>query len=87
MVKQKREKILTSALSELYADLLKIDAWLAGNSKSAQAKSLIQAKLNEKEGKIHARIEQIAKKKGMSKDELWDAILADTAGDNETPEN
>lgn len=60
---------------EYYSDLLFIDSWINGRSQGQQACSLLCAKLMERESKIKARVEYLAKKRGMDAEDLWMQIL------------
>ena len=82
MSKQNNERIYTSPISEYYQDLLKIDSWVVGKTKASQAASLLCAKLQEREERIKERLEYLAKKRGMTSDELWKEILEDKADEN-----
>lgn len=74
-----KEKIPTRlqipALGEFYDDLLELDAWIRGNSKPAQASSLLCAKLQEREERIERRLAYLAKKRGIDKEEMRALIL------------
>ncbi|MTJ50670.1 hypothetical protein [Dolichospermum sp. UHCC 0259] len=62
-------------LGEYYQDLLTIDAFIAGRTPSAQAGSLLGAKLQEREPKIKERLQYLATKKGVTVEELTASIL------------
>ena len=62
-------------LGEYYADLLKLDAWINGRTKSLQAGSLLGAKMQEREAKIFERIRYLAEKRGITFEDLRDQIL------------
>jgi len=63
-------------LGEYYADLLKLDAWVNGRTKSLQAGNLLGAKIQERESKILERIAYLAEKRGISPEELRKQILS-----------
>ena len=72
----KRDKRLTLApLGEYYIDLLMIDAWVNGRSQGVQGTSLLCAKLQEREGRLKERMEYLAKKRGITTEELWQQVL------------
>jgi ribosome assembly protein YihI (activator of Der GTPase) len=62
-------------LGEYYADLLKLDAWVNGRTKSLQAGNLLGAKIQERESKILERIAYLAEKRGISPEELRKQVL------------
>lgn len=71
----RRERFSIAPLGEYYMDLLTIDSTINARSKAIQANSLLCAKLQEREQKIRARVEYLAKKRGMEANELWIQIL------------
>ncbi|MGV0024868.1 hypothetical protein [Phormidesmis priestleyi] len=74
-------------LSEHDDDWLTVWAWLANRSKSAQAGSLVSIGINEKKTEIERILEYVAKKRGMSPDELFEKILDGTIDtDQASPE-
>lgn len=75
MAPRKDDRLLISSLGEYYEDLLTIDAFVAGNSKPQQGKSLLSAKLNEKEINLKERVAYLAKKRGIEFNEMWATIL------------
>lgn len=76
---RKDERLQLAPLGEFYEDLLTVDGWLAGNSVPQQGKSLLSAKLQEKESKIRGRVEYLAKKRRISPEQMWDDILTGKA--------
>jgi hypothetical protein len=74
MSPRKDERFKITPLSEYYEDYLRADAFLARNSLAGQAKSLLQAKLTEKEQKIKDRIAYLARKRGISMEDMWNQI-------------
>ena len=79
MTSRKDDRIVISSIGEYYNDLLTIDAWIRDNTKAAQASSLLCSKLQEREERIKERIEYLAKKRGITSDELWVQILKGNA--------
>ena len=71
----KSERIHTSPIGEYYMDLLEIDSWIVGRTKSTQATSLLCAKLQERETRIKDRLTYLAEKRGLSVNELWNGII------------
>jgi hypothetical protein len=76
---RKDERLQLAPLGEFYEDLLAIDGWLAGNSVPQQGKSLLSAKLQEKESKIRDRVGYLARKRRISPEQMWDEILTGKA--------
>lgn len=66
-------------LGEWYDDLLILDAWINDRTKGQQALSLLSEKLQEKETRINERLEHLAKKRGITLDELKQKIFDGTA--------
>jgi hypothetical protein len=62
-------------LGEYYQDMLTLDAFIAGRTPSAQAGSLLGAKLQEREPKIKERLQYLANKRGVTVEELTASIL------------
>ena len=60
-------------------DVLTVDAWVNGRTKVVQAQSLLCAKLQERDKLIKERVEYLAKKRGITFDEMWEQILNNTA--------
>lgn len=60
-----------AAGGEFYHDLLTIDSMINQRSIRQQASSLLCAKLQEREPRIRARVEYLAKKRGISFDAMW----------------
>lgn len=71
----RRDSLKITNLGEWYEDLLRIEAWITGRTMAAQGSSLLCAKLQEREKRSHDRVAYLAKKRGLSKDELWFQIL------------
>lgn len=69
------ERIQLTGLGEWYKDLLAIDSWINGDTPTSQARSLLRAKLMEREGRIKERISYLARKRGTDPDRLWLQIL------------
>lgn len=76
---KQRDRFSISALGEWYRDLLAIDAWINARTDSAQANSLLCAKLQERESRIKERVEYLAKKRGVDPEILWQQIIKGTA--------
>jgi hypothetical protein len=76
---KKDERLAIPALGEYYNDLLTVDSWINGRTKVAQAQSLLCAKLQERDKLIKERVEYLAKKRGITFDQMWAEILNGTA--------
>jgi hypothetical protein len=79
MTSRKDERLVIAPIGEYYNDLLTVDSWIRDTTKSQQASSLLCSKLQEREQRIKERIEYLAKKRGITSDELWINILKGTA--------
>jgi virulence-associated protein VagC len=79
MTSRKDERLVIAPIGEYYNDLLTVDSWIRDTTKSQQASSLLASKLQEREQRIKERIEYLAKKRGITSDELWINILKGTA--------
>ncbi|MFK0730157.1 MAG: hypothetical protein ACIWVG_03115 [Gloeotrichia echinulata HAB0833] len=76
---RKDERLAIPALGEYYNDLLTVDAWVNSRTKVVQAQSLLCAKLQERDKLIKERVEYLAKKRGITFDQMWAEILNGTA--------
>jgi len=76
---RKDERLAIPALGEYYNDLLTVDSWINGRTKVVQAQSLLCAKLQERDKVIKERVEYLAKKRGITFDQMWAEILNGTA--------
>jgi len=79
MTSRKDERLVIAPVGEFYNDLLIVDSWIRDNTKATQASSLLCSKLAEREGHIRERINYLAKKRGITPDELWLQILKGNA--------
>ena len=70
-----RIKRIMVQIGEYYQDMLTLDAYITGRTQSAQAGSLLGAKLQEREPKIKERLQYLATKKGVTVEELTATIL------------
>jgi hypothetical protein len=73
------ERLALPALGEYFDDLLEVDAWINGKTRTVQGQSLLCSKLQEREQRIKERVEYLAKKRGIPAEELWNQILAGRA--------
>lgn len=79
MSPKKDERLQLPALGEYYDDILAIDAWINNRTKVVQGQSLLCAKLQERETRIKERVAYLAKKRGISEEEMWIQILTGKA--------
>lgn len=79
MTSRKDERLVISSIGEYYNDLLIVDSFIRDTTKSQQASSLLCSKLQEREQRIRERINYLAKKRGITPDELWLQILKGNA--------
>lgn len=77
----RRERFSIAPIGEFYRDLLEIDSWINARTASTQANSLLCAKLQEREPKIRERVAYLARKRGISTEEMWVQILKGEAVD------
>jgi hypothetical protein len=77
----RRERFSISPIGEYYRDLLEIDAWINARTASTQANSLLCAKLQEREARIKERVAYLARKRGITAEEMWIQILKGEAED------
>jgi len=83
----KDRRLALPALGEYYNDILTLDAWINNRSRVVQAQNLLCAKLQEREIRIKERIEYIAKKRGITSEQLWELILTGIAEQLEADED
>lgn len=75
----RKERFSIAPIGEFYMDVLTVDSWINARSRSIQATSLLCAKLQEREPRVRERVNYLAKKRGVSGDELWAQILQGSA--------
>lgn len=75
------KRVMITIASEVYQDLLKVDSYLEGKAESTHALNLLGKALSMREAGIRERVNYLAKKRGVSADEMWQAIL-DGAADS-----
>ncbi len=79
------DRIGMSSLGEYYEDVLEIDARMNARSKAEQARTLVYAKIQEREGKVKERVQYLANKRGISFQEMWDMLLTGDGYEKITP--
>lgn len=72
---KKTERLQIPPIGEWYQDLLAIDAAINDRSEPTQASGLLCTKLQEREPKIRDRVQYLARKRGLTFDEMWDSLL------------
>jgi hypothetical protein len=77
----RRERFSIAPIGEYYRDLLEVDAWINARTASTQANSLLCAKLQEREERISERLGYLARKRGITPDEMRAQILKGEAVD------
>ena len=73
------DRFYVAGLGEYYSDALKIEAWLKNRSIQAEAGSLLTDKLIQREAQRMKILEDLARKRKISAEELIDQILCDRA--------
>lgn len=94
MPRKNENRLTIVPIGEWYTDLLAIDAAINARTPGQQAASLLCSKLQEREQKIRDRVQYLADKRGITFDEMWQAIargeykqIAPDRWDTEAPEN
>ena len=64
---------------EWYYDLLKVEAWLKGRSLSDEASNLLCARLMQREEYRNKALDHLARKRGITREQLIRDILLDQA--------
>lgn len=62
-------------LGEYYSDMLAIEAWIKERPVATEAANLLCAKLQEREATRNAKLDHLASKRGISREELIQMIL------------
>ena len=75
MKTQKNDRLTLPSLGEEYQDLLTIDAEINMRTPAQQAHNLLCARLQARRQDIKDRVEYLAKKRGVTFDEMWEQIL------------
>jgi plasmid stability protein len=76
MSKSKRLQI--PDIGEYYLDLLKVEAALKNRSMPQEASSLLCTILQQREEKRRRMVEHLARKRGISTDDMWRQLLDDS---------
>jgi hypothetical protein len=69
------DRFWVSALGEPYMDMLTIEAWLKRRTLAAEGNSLLCAKLMQRQAYREQLITELARKRGISFEQMWDDIL------------
>jgi hypothetical protein len=78
MAKERDTRIAIPALGEWYEDLLRADAAINNRTPGQQFQGLGCAKLQEREPKIIERVDYLAKKRGVDREEMWRQLVTGT---------
>lgn len=73
------ERLQISKPGEYYMDALRLEAFLKNNTIAGEAKSLICARLMQRQDYRNEMLDWVARKRGVSRQELIDAILSGEA--------
>lgn len=74
-MQQKDERIKIADLGEPYNDRLIVESFLKGTSLPQEATSLLRAKLMEREPFREKLVAQLARKRGITPEQMWDEIV------------
>ena len=72
---KKSERLQIPSLGEWYGDLLAVDARINDRSEPTQAHALLCSKLQEREARIKERVDYLARKRGISSEEMWRQLV------------
>lgn len=73
------DRFYISQLGEPYYDMLKVEAWLKQRTMSAEANSILCSRLMQREEYRDRLVNELARKRGISFQQMWDMILIDGA--------
>lgn len=73
------ERFYIAQLGEPYLDMLKVEAWLKRRTLSAEGNSLLCSRLMQREEYRRRLVEELARKRGIPFEQMWDDILCDRA--------
>lgn len=73
------DRLRIQNLGEYYNDALTVEAFIKNRSTAAEANSLLSAQLYRRKDSRESMVRELARKRGISFEEMWDAILAGTA--------
>lgn len=71
------DRFYISQLGEPYYDMLKVEAWLKQRTMSAEANSILCSRLMQREEYRNRLVNELARKRGISFQQMWDMILTD----------
>jgi hypothetical protein len=69
------DRFWVSALGEPYMDMLTVEAWLKRRTLAAEGNSLLCAKLMQRQAYREQIVAELARKRGISFEQMWDDIL------------
>lgn len=73
------DRFYIAPLGEPYYDILKVEAWLKRRTMSAEANSILCARLMQREDYRRRLVEECARKRGIPFQQMWDDIIYDRA--------
>ena len=84
------DRLRIQNLGEYYNDALTVEAFIKNRSLAAEANSLLSAQLYRRKDARESMVRELARKRNITFEEMWDQILAGTAEqmlDFEPPES
>lgn len=73
------DRLRIQNVGEFYNDALKIEAWLKDRTVAAEANSLLCSALMRRNDIRKAMVSELARKRGISYEAMWDSILLEVA--------
>ena len=73
------DRIKLTQLGENYEDTLIVEAWLKGRTPGQEASSLLCAKLMQRKQVRDEMVAELARKRGITFEEMWDRIVTGEA--------
>lgn len=73
------ERFYVAPFGEPYYDMLKVEAWLKRRTMSAEVNSLVCSQLMRRKEYRDGLVAELARKRGISFEQMWDDIIYDRA--------
>lgn len=73
------ERFYIAQPGEIYYDMLKVEAWLKRRTMSAEGTSILCSRLMQREEYRNRLVAELARKRGITFEQMWDDILCDRA--------
>jgi hypothetical protein len=73
------DRFYISQLGEPYYDMLKIESWLKQRTMAAEANSILCSRLMQREEYRNRLVNELARKRGITFQQMWDSILTGSA--------